>query len=68
VFPDFEGYRQIVDNKFIEAFLDDFARRQGLDKEAERKDETGMKLTTAWKHVGFGGISQGKSPLSGIAK
>jgi hypothetical protein len=55
--PRFECYRQIVDNKLIEAFLNDIARRQGLDNESERKDDTGMKLTVAqpgwaWRNPG----------------
>ena len=48
----FEGYRQIVDNKFIQRLLNDFARREGLDKEPECKEDTDMKLTAAYKQVG----------------
>jgi predicted RNase H-like HicB family nuclease len=50
--PRFEGYRQIVDNKFIQGLLNDFARWEGLDKEPECKEDTEMKLTAAYKQVG----------------
>ena len=46
------GYRQIVDNKFIQGLLNDFARWEGLDKEPECKEDTDMKLTAAYKQVG----------------
>jgi hypothetical protein len=45
----FEGCRQVVDNKFIQGLLNDFARFEGLDKEPECKEDTEMKLTAAWK-------------------
>ena len=47
-----EGYRQIVDNKFIQGFLNDFARWEGLDKEPECKADTDMKPIAAYKQVG----------------
>ena len=34
----FEGDRKIVDDKFIQGFLNDFARWEGLDKEPECKE------------------------------
>ena len=49
--PRFEGYRQIVDNKFIQGFLNDFARWEGLDKEPECKADTDMKPIAAYKQV-----------------
>jgi predicted RNase H-like HicB family nuclease len=48
----FEGYRQIVDNKFIQGLLNDFARCERLDKEPEYKEDTDMKLTAAYKQMG----------------
>jgi predicted RNase H-like HicB family nuclease len=47
----FKGYRQIVDNKFIQRFLNDFARRERLDNEPESDEDMSMKLTAAYKQV-----------------
>ena len=47
----FEGYRQIIDNELIQALLDDFVRRERLDKEPETNEDMSMKLTAAYKQV-----------------
>ena len=47
----FESDRQIVDNEFIQALLDDLVRRERLDKEPESNEDMSMKLTAAYKQM-----------------